>query len=131
MIDLDLHDDDSYAEPNWAVFVDEKTLKEMGSELCEDIQRDAASRTDWLDDTEMWLDMASQVIEDKNTPWEGASNVKFPLLTTAALQFHARAHTELFKGDHIVRARLSAAIRTRPARRRNAPNASLGRCRPS
>ncbi len=106
MIDLDLHDDQSYDEPNWAEFVDEETLKTMGAELVEDIDRDAQSRIDWLDDTEMWLDMAAQVIEQKNTPWEGASNVKFPLLTTAALQFHARAHTELFKGDQIVRAKI-------------------------
>ena len=45
-LDLDLHDDDSYAEPNWAEFVDEETLKKMGTELVEDIQRDAQSRTD-------------------------------------------------------------------------------------
>ena len=36
-----------------------------------------------------------QVIEDKNYPWPGASNVKFPLLQTAAVQFHARSFPAL------------------------------------
>ena len=105
-LDLDLHEDMSYSEANWAEFVDEETLKKMGVDLCDDIKLDAESRADWLDETNVWLDMASQVIEQKNTPWEGASNVKFPLLTTAALQFHARAHQELLKGDQVVRGKV-------------------------
>jgi len=100
---LDLHDPASYDEPNWAEHLDDETLTEIGLELCEDVELDAASREGWLEETEMWLNMAAQVIEEKTTPWEGASNVKFPLLTTAALQFHARAQEELFRSDRVLK----------------------------
>jgi chaperonin GroES len=36
------------------------------------------------------MKLALQVAEAKNFPWPNASNVKFPLLTIAALQFLAR-----------------------------------------
>lgn len=106
VLDLDLMDDASYQEGNWADFVDEAELKRLGKEIVEDVQRDARSRSAWMSEMDMWLDMAAQVIEDKNTPWEGASNIKFPLLTTAALQFHARAQGELMKGDKLVKAKV-------------------------
>lgn len=103
---LDIYSPDSYEKPNWAEFIGDEELRKMANKLIEDIEIDKESRAGWLEDTEMWLDMASQVMEHKSTPWEGASNVKFPLLTTAALQFHARAHQELLKGDRIVKARV-------------------------
>lgn len=105
-LDLDIHDQASFDFPNWAEYMDEDTLHDLGVEVCEDTKVDEQSRTAWLDDTQMWLDMASQVIEHKTTPWDGASNVKFPLLTTAALQFHARAHQELLKGERLVKGKV-------------------------
>ncbi|WP_299209764.1 amidohydrolase family protein, partial [uncultured Dokdonia sp.] len=43
--------------------------------------------------------------EDKTFPWPGASNVKFPLLTIAALQFSARAYPSLISGTEVVKVR--------------------------
>ena len=106
VLDLDLFDDASYQESNWAEFIDKPELERLGKEIVEDVQRDARSRAAWMSEMDMWLDMAAQVIEEKNTPWEGASNIKFPLLTTAALQFHARAQGELLKGDKLVKAKV-------------------------
>ena len=109
VLELDILAESSYGEENWADFIDESYLRKMGKEIVEDVQRDARSRSGWLSEMDMWLDMAAQVIEDKNTPWEGASNIKFPLLTTAALQFHARAQGELMKGDKLVKAKVIGA----------------------
>lgn len=101
-----IFDPESYGFPNWAEYLDEDTLKDLGQEVCDDFVADAQSREGWLMDTEQWLKMAAQVIEHKTTPWDGASNVKFPLLTTAALQFHARAHQELLKGERLVKGKV-------------------------
>jgi chaperonin GroES len=108
-LDLDLFEQAEYDLPNWAERIDDETLAALGIEVCEDAVADAATRQGWLDDTEQWLNMAQQVIEHKTTPWDGASNVKFPLLTTAALQFHARAHQELLKGERLVKGKVIGA----------------------
>jgi chaperonin GroES len=42
-----------------------------------------------------WTDLAKQVSDEKTFPWQGASNVKYPLLSTAAMQFAARAYPSL------------------------------------
>jgi chaperonin GroES len=53
-----------------------------------------------------WLDMAMQVRETKNFPWPNASNVKFPLLTVAAIQFQARAYPAIVDGSNLVKGRV-------------------------
>jgi chaperonin GroES len=50
--------------------------------------------------------MAMQVREVKNFPWPKASNVKFPLLTVAAIQFQARAYPAIVDGSNLVKGRV-------------------------
>jgi chaperonin GroES len=42
-------------------------------------------------------------MEAKSFPWPGASNVKFPLLTIACLQYHSRAYPSLIDTPDIVK----------------------------
>lgn len=49
------------------------------------------------------MDLALQVVTDKNFPWPGASNVKFPLVTIAAMQFHSRAYPAIINGRDVVK----------------------------
>jgi chaperonin GroES len=51
---------------------------------------------------EQWLKLATQVVEKKTYPWPNAANVKYPLLTTAAMQFAARAYPALVPGPRLV-----------------------------
>jgi predicted phage terminase large subunit-like protein len=53
------------------------------------------------DDQVEWLKLATQVMEKKNYPWPNAANVKYPLLTTAAMQFAARAYPALVPGPRL------------------------------
>ena len=53
------------------------------------------SRADWEKCLDDWTNLALQVKEEKTFPWPGASNVKYPLLSTAAMQFNARAYPSL------------------------------------
>lgn len=80
---------------NMAGTMEEEELKALGSSLVEQIEHDKDSRSEWEDNLDEALKLADQVAEEKNTPWPGAANVKYPLLSTAAVQFHARAHPSI------------------------------------
>lgn len=75
----------------------------IGSELVEAVGRDDGTRSTWLENNKTWTKLASQVVEKKTTPWPGASNVKYPLLNTAAIQFHARSYPALVGTSQIVK----------------------------
>lgn len=81
------------------------TVELIGIELKEQIEIDESSRKEWLDTNKNWLRLASQVREEKNFPWPGASNVKYPLLTVASMQFHARALPNLVNSSKPVQMR--------------------------
>jgi chaperonin GroES len=58
-------------------------------------KKDLQSCESHFDQLADWTDLAKQVSEEKTFPWQGASNVKYPLLSTAAMQFAARAYPSL------------------------------------
>ena len=80
----------------------EDQLTEIGTKIKEWFDADEQSRIEWKDKNDQWLKLATQVIEKKSYPWPGAANVKFPLLTTAAMQFAARAYPALVPGPNLV-----------------------------
>jgi chaperonin GroES len=82
--------------------IDDKTLKEMGRKVVEWFDSDEESRSEWKERNDEWLKLATQVMDKKNYPWPNAANVKFPLLTTAAMQFAARAYPALVPGPNLV-----------------------------
>lgn len=84
---------------NIADTLDEDKLNEIGHEVKEGYEADKESRKDWEDSIEEWTKLAKQVREEKSFPWPNASNVKYPLLTTAAMQFAARAYPSLVPSD--------------------------------
>lgn len=86
-------------EANIANHLDEDKLNAIGMDVVEEYETDLDSRTDWYERAGKWMELALQVSEKKNFPWPQASNVKFPLLTIAALQFNARAYPALLP-DH-------------------------------
>jgi chaperonin GroES len=53
------------------------------------------------------MDLAMQIQHGKNFPWPNCSNVIFPLITIAALQFSARSYTNIIQGTDIVRYRVT------------------------
>ena len=77
---------------------DEELLK-IGNDVVEGFNNDKFTRREWEDDYEKNIELAMQVAHEKSYPWPRASNVKFPLLSTAALQFNARAYPSLIPSD--------------------------------
>lgn len=93
-----------YSEmPNIADELDDKELNRIGQAVVKEYDLDDASRADWLKTYDKAMDIAKQAIEEKNYPWPKAANIKYPLITTAAIQFHARAYPAIIKGNDVAK----------------------------
>jgi chaperonin GroES len=86
-------------ETNIADKLDEEMLVKIGEECKKGFDTDLESRSDWEDDLDEWTKLATQVRERKSHPWPNASNVKYPLLSIASMQFNARAYPSLVPAD--------------------------------
>jgi len=93
-------------EANIATLLCKADLETIGSQVVKDFDNDLTSRSSWEKRTETSLKLALQVAETKNFPWPNASNVKFPLITIAALQYHARSYPVLIDSDLPVKCRV-------------------------
>ena len=91
---------------NIAELLDDEQLRKVGQKVCEWYDIDKASRAPWEKSMKGSLKLAQQVMEDKTYPWANASNVKFPLLTVASLQFSARVYPALVKAPDLVKFRV-------------------------
>lgn len=78
------------ASPNVAKLLTEEQLQTLGEKVVTGYNADCSSRSQWEDRMADAIKLALQLKEAKTFPWTNASNVKFPLLTIAALQFLAR-----------------------------------------
>lgn len=87
--------DKELASKNIAADLDEEELNEIGERAKRGFEMDLKSREHWERDLDEWTRLAMQVREQKTWPWPKASNVKYPLLSTAAMQFAARAYPSL------------------------------------
>ena len=88
--------------PNLAADISRTVLDNIGRAAVEGYMTDRASRSEWEQRNEKAIKLALQVVEHKNFPWENCSNVKFPILTVAALQFLARVSV-LTKGRKLAK----------------------------
>jgi len=91
---------------NIANVLNDDELDNLGIGLLEQVNTDIDSRKEWLTRTDKWMELVTQVMEEKTFPWPGASNIKFPLIATAAVQFHARAFPSLLGNSTPVRAKV-------------------------
>ena len=80
---------------NLAEDLSKEELVTIGQEAYEGYKNDLDSRKEYELQLETWTKLALQISSTKTHPWAGASNVKFPLLATAAMQFCARSYPSL------------------------------------
>lgn len=98
--------DKAVSSPNIAEMLQEKELTDLGIQVVKDFEADLSSREQWDKRNEEAMKLALQIKESKSFPWVGASNVKFPLITIAALQYHARSYPLLLDSDKPVKCRV-------------------------
>lgn len=102
-LDVSIKIDKLVSSANIAEMLDEKALNTIGERVVSEFTIDKMSRSVWEDRVEEAMKLALQVAESKSFPWSGASNVKFPLITIAALQFHSRAYPALIPNGELVK----------------------------
>lgn len=84
---------------NIADTLDEEKLTQIGSDCAKGFEYDLSTRSEWEQNLKDWTKLALQVREEKSWPWPKAANVKYPLLSTAAMQFNARAYPSLIPSN--------------------------------
>jgi len=109
---LNLTLEEMQAHVNLAEEIDDNTLAEIGDKVVHGYDEDMESRSEWEERFDADMKLALQTVEEKSFPWKGASNVKYPILTTAALQFSSRAYPALVSGTQIVKAKVTGFDRT-------------------
>lgn len=88
---------------NIAADLPEDQLNKIARQVVDDYKMDKDSMSDWLTQMERGLDLAKLVKADKTYPFKNAANVKYPLVTSAALQFNARAYPAIVPADAVVK----------------------------
>src|SRR6185369_10843869 len=81
-------------------------VKTIGMNAQDGYNQDVNSRKEWEIRNAQAMKLALQVVEQKTFPWPGAANVKFPLVTVAAMQYQARAYPALIPGADIVKCKV-------------------------
>lgn len=81
-------------------------LDRIGAWTEENFIRDKSTRIAWEKRTENAINLAMQLQKEKTFPWPSCSNIAFPLVTIAALQFHARAYPAIVNGRSVVQCRV-------------------------
>jgi chaperonin GroES len=109
-LDVNIKIEKLLASPNIAEMLDDQELTTVGSRVVQEFNLDKDSRSVWEQRVEEAMKLALQVAEAKSFPWSGASNVKFPLITIAALQFHSRAYPALIPSNQIVKLDIPAYL---------------------
>ena len=96
-------DQSAWTSPNLCDRFEAVDLKRIGDACWAGYDADERSRSSWMRRNEAGMDLALQIQKDKNFPWQGCANVAFPLVTIAAMQFHARAYPAVVSGTDIVK----------------------------
>ena len=78
-------------------------LAKLGQLVSFEYEIDENSRSDWKDKAEKAMKFATQEAEEKQYPWPKSSNVIFPLITQAAIQFNARTYPAIVQNRNVVK----------------------------
>lgn len=94
--------------PNLAFDIDDDELTRLGRKVVEEFEIDLESRKaeGWDERNDKAVKLAMQVKEEKTFPWPNAANIKYPLITTAAIQFAARAYPAIVDGWNVVKGKV-------------------------
>lgn len=89
--------------PNIAAELPDDELSAIGQRVVEGKQKDWESYASWRTNMAKILSSVEMEHEVKDYPWPNASNIKFPLIADAAMQFAARAYPEIIQGTKVVK----------------------------
>lgn len=92
-----------HAMINIANDLEQNLLDTIASRVVDDYNTDKDSRSVWERSNREVLELSKLEIKKKTYAGEQVANVKYPIITNAAIQFAARAYPEIIKGTEIVK----------------------------
>lgn len=92
---------------NIAELLDSASLAIIANEIIMGYQIDEDSRADWKEKLNKVMEIYNQNMQEKTEPWEGASNVMYPLISEASIGYSSRTLPELIKNDRVVRSTIT------------------------
>ena len=92
--------------PNLCKLLDAEKLAEIALKVKTGYDIDELSRTEWKKRNKESMKLAMQIWEEKNDPFEHAANVKYPLLSIAAIQFSSRAYPNIVQGYNVIKSKV-------------------------
>jgi chaperonin GroES len=98
----EIQENDNLTPLFYEIMDGESKLSRIGQQVINGYKIDEDSRKEWKDTVDKAMDIAKQVMTEKNFPWPKASNIKFPLICEAAIDFAARVGPEIIPNDRIV-----------------------------
>jgi chaperonin GroES len=82
---------------------EDEILTEIGTRVLEDYRIDKDSREDWEESNKEIFKLASQIGENRTYAGKSISNVRYPIIANAAMQFSARAYPNIVQGADVVK----------------------------
>jgi len=99
--------DEILSTPNLCDILENGIAQKIGQDCKRGVEIDEASREQWIERHDKALALAMQRTDEKSYPFEGASNIIYPLITTGANQFAARALPAIIPGANIVKCKIN------------------------
>ena len=96
-------------KPNLLGILSEDDVAALGARVRPECEIDKRSREGWAKRLEEGIQRANLAAEGRKGPWEGASDVRYPLIMTAALKFNAQAYPALVPPTEIVKCAVHGA----------------------
>ena len=95
-----------HAMINIAENLEQQQIDMIATRVVEDYNIDRSSRSTWEQSNHEVMNIAKLAIQKKTYAGEQVANVKYPVITNAAIQFAARAYPEIVKGMDVVKPRI-------------------------
>lgn len=97
---------DILASDNIAELLSDNKLTEISQQAIEDYNSDKTSCSDKMKELKEIMKMALIQSEEKSYPWQGASNIIFPLISQACIEFGATCYPEIIKDGKVVKPKI-------------------------
>ena len=96
-------------------------LSEISQQITEDYSKDKSSCDKRLKHMQELIKLAKMVNETKSYPWEGASNVIYPLIANAGIEYGATLYPEIIRDSEVVKCKVTGNDDGTPVMTENGP----------
>lgn len=100
---------------NVAEILSDDTLTDISKQVTDDYNKDQSSCSDKMEELKNIVNLAKMISEEKDYPWDGASNVIYPLIANASIEFGATLYPAIIKDSEVVKAKIIGNDEGKPA----------------